>query len=110
MKIKKNDIVKIITGDHKGKTGKILAVWPQKNAVTVEGIGELKRRVKPTRLNPQASTKKIHRPLNVSKVALIHPADSTKTTRIGHIIKKDGTKVRVARQGNKATDKNKEIK
>jgi large subunit ribosomal protein L24 len=109
MKIKKNDIVKILTGDHKGKTGKVLSVLPQVNGVTIEGIGELKRRIKPTKLSPQGGTKEIHRPLHISKVALVHPSDSAKTTRVGHVIKKDGTKVRVARQG-KATDKNKEIK
>ncbi|HWZ65300.1 MAG TPA: 50S ribosomal protein L24 [Patescibacteria group bacterium] len=98
MKIKKNDIVKIITGNHKGKTGKVLATWPKANAVTVEGIGEFKRRIKPTKMNPQVGHKDIHRPLDVSKVALVHPTDSAKTTRVAFSFKKDGSKVRVARQ------------
>lgn len=105
MKIKKDDTVKIIAGDHKGKTGKVVSVHPALMAVKIEGIGIFTRRIKPTQLNPQGGTKEIHRPLDVSKVALVHPTDSKKTTRIGYEIKKDGTKVRVARQAG-----NKEIK
>lgn len=105
MKIQKNDQVRIIAGDHKGRTGKVVDVFPKTNSVTIEGIGNLKRNIKPNRLNPQGGTREIHRPINVSKVALINPSDESKTTRIGYEIKKDGTKVRVARQAN-----NKEIK
>jgi ribosomal protein L24 len=43
--------------------------------------------------------------VDVSKVALVHPTDAARTTRVGHIVKKDGTKTRVARQAA-----NKEIK
>ena len=104
IRLKVGDNVIVRAGKYKGKTGKVLATWPKANAVTVEGIGEFKRRIKPTKLNPQVSHKDIHRPLDVSKVALVHPTDSTKTTRIGFSFKKDGSKVRVARQAE-----NKEI-
>lgn len=105
MKLKKNDLVKIISGDHKGKTGKIVGIFPSDNTVQVEGIGNITRKLKPSQLNPQGGTKEIHRPINASKVALVHPTDDKKTTRIGFALKKDGTKVRVARQAS-----NKEIK
>jgi large subunit ribosomal protein L24 len=98
MKIRKNDTVKVIAGAHKGKTAKVLGVNPKANSVTLEGIGQRKRFVKPTQLNPQGGTKDIHVGMDISKVALIHPGDASKTTRVGHIVKKDGTKVRVARQ------------
>jgi large subunit ribosomal protein L24 len=99
MKIKKGDIVKIVAGDHKGKTGKVLAVHPREAMVTIEGVGEGKRYVKPSQLNPQGGTKEFHRPLAISKVALLV---GDKPARIGYLVKKDGTKVRVARnQGNK---------
>lgn len=105
MKIKKDDLVKIIAGDHKGKTGKVVSVHPSISAVKIEGIGVFTRHIKPSQLNPQGGAREIHRALHVSKVALVHPTDTTRTTRIGYQIKKDGTKVRVARQAG-----NKEIK
>ena len=101
MKIKKDDQVKIIAGSHKGKTGKVLKTHPSRSMVTIEGIGERTRQLKPSQLNPRGGSREIHRPIHVSKVALIHGTEG-KTARIGYQVKKDGTKVRVARnQGNK---------
>lgn len=105
MHIKTGDLVKVISGDHKGKTVKVVSVHPAENAVKLEGIGLRKRNVKPNALNPQGSTKEIHVAVPVHKVALVHPDDASKTTRVGHQVAKDGTKVRVARQAG-----NKEIK
>lgn len=105
MKIKKNDLVRITTGALKGQTGKVLAVHPTIQSVTIEGIGKVKRHVKPSQLNPQGGTKEIVKPIAISKVALVHPANDAKVTRVGYIVKKDGTKVRVAKAAN-----NKEIK
>lgn len=105
MKIKKNDTVRIMAGALKGQTGKVLAVHPATQEVTVEGIGVVKRHIKPSQLNPQGGTKEIQKPVSISKVALVSPANEAKVTRIGYEIKKDGTKVRVAKAAN-----NKEIK
>lgn len=98
MKIKTGDMVKVIAGAHKGKTAKVVSVNPRENAVKLEGIGERKRNVKPNALNPQGGTKDIHVAMPAGKVALVHPDDAAKTTRVGYSVKKDGTKVRVARQ------------
>lgn len=105
MKIKKNDTVVITVGKHKGKTGKVLATHPKQQAVTVEGIGMVKRHIKPSQINPRGGTKDVHIPVSASKVALVHPTDSKKTTRVGYQINKAGDKVRIAKQAN-----NKEIK
>ncbi len=105
MKIKTGDMVKVISGAHKGKTAKVVSAHPAKNAVKLEGIGTRKRFVKPNTLNPQGGTKDIHVAMPVSNVALVNPSDAAKTTRIGYEVKKDGAKVRVARQAA-----NKEIK
>lgn len=100
IKLKKDDMVKIIAGAHKSKTGKVLQVHPQTNKVTIEGIGQMKRTIKPSQRNPQGGTKDIHVPIDASNVALL--IDKEKTSRIGYHIKKDGTKVRIARNiGNK---------
>lgn len=104
MKLKKGDLVKVITGANKGKTGKIVAVLPEKNAVKVEGLNIVKRHVKPNMLSPQGGIQDVHQGIDVSKVALVIDQKTGKTSRIGYAVKKDGTKVRVARQA-----KNKEI-
>lgn len=71
LKIKKGDEVRVIAGDHKGKTAKVTAAYPARHAVTLEGIGIAKRKVKPSQLNPKGGTKEIHVPIDVSKVALV---------------------------------------
>ncbi len=105
MKIKTGDLVKVISGGEKGKTAKVLSVISKQNKVVLEGIGLRKRFIKPSVANPQGGTKEIHVGLDISKVALINPDNPNKTTRVGFEVKKDGTKVRVARQAG-----NKEIK
>lgn len=105
MRIKKDDIVKIISGSNKGKTGKVVQVLTKENAVLIEGIGTKTRHVKPSQLNPRGGTKDIHVPTSVHKVALVVDQKTSATSRVGFAETADGTKVRVARQA-----KNKEIK
>jgi len=104
-RIIKNDIVKLLSGEHKGKTGKVVAVLPKKNAVLIEGVGVASRKVKPSQLNPRGGLKDIHVPTPLHKVALVVDEKSAKTSRIGYKKTDDGKTVRVARQLN-----NKEIK
>ena len=104
-RIIKGDTVKIISGAKKGTTGKVLAVFPQKQSVLVEGIGNIHRKVKPSQQNPRGGHKDIHVPILVHKVALVIDEKSSKTSRVGLIKNDYGKKTRVARQHN-----NKEIK
>lgn len=104
-RIKKNDVVKLISGDNKGTTGKVLAVLPKKGAVLIEGIGVKHRKVKPSQLNPTGGSKDIHVPTPLHKVALVIDEKTAKTSRVGYKKTAEGAKVRLARQL-----KNKEIK
>lgn len=104
LKIRKDDIVKVITGSKKGTTGKVLSVDYKKRTVTVAGIGERHRHVRKSQLNPMGGSKDIHVPMDISKVALVTDEKSATTSRVAFETK-DGKKVRVARQNN-----NKEIK
>lgn len=104
-RIRKDDIVKIISGNKKGTTGKVLAVLPSKSSALVEGVGTLHRRIKPNQLNPRGGHKDIHVPVSLHKLALVVDEKTSKTSRIGYIKNADGAKVRLARQA-----KNKEIK
>ncbi len=102
VRIKKDDIVKIISGDHKGTTGKVLSVAAE--GALVEGVGLGHRHVKPSQLNPRGGKKDIHAAVSLHKLALVVDEKTGKTSRIGYNITEAG-KVRVARQL-----KNKEIK
>ena len=103
-RIRKDDIVKVIAGSHKGITGKVLAVVPAKGVALVEGVGLGHRHVKPNQLNPRGGKKDIHVGASLHKLALITDEKSGKTSRVGYKVT-DGAKTRVARQ-----QKNKEIK
>ena len=101
-RIRKDDIVKIISGENKGTTGKVLAVTA--NGVLVEGVGLKTRHVKPSQLNPRGGKKDIHVAVPAHKVALVADEKTAKTSRVGYKVT-EGVKTRVARQL-----KNKEIK
>jgi large subunit ribosomal protein L24 len=100
IRLKKGDTVVVRTGKYKGKTGKIVAVHPFENKVTVEGVNISKMHVKPTRTQPQGGIIDITKPLWVSKVSLVEPT-TKKATRIGYSLKADGTKARVYKSTGK---------
>ena len=68
LKIKKGDMVQIIAGDDKGKTGKVLAVLPKENKVIVEGCKVAKKAVKPTEENTKGGHVNKEMPIDVSNV------------------------------------------
>lgn len=71
LKIKKGDNVKIITGDDKGKTGKVLAVYPKTLKVVVEGCKIAKKAVKPSDKNPNGGFINKEMPMDISNVAKV---------------------------------------
>ncbi|MCW1360792.1 50S ribosomal protein L24 [Campylobacter sp. US33a] len=71
LKIKKGDSVKIITGDDKGKTGKVLAVYPKTLKVVVEGCKIAKKAVKPSDKNPNGGFINKEMPMDISNVAKV---------------------------------------
>lgn len=104
LRIKKDDLVKITSGQYKGTTGKVLSVDTKKNAALIEGVGVGHRNVKPSQLNPRGGKKDIHVATPLHKLALVVDEKSGKVSRVGYKVT-DGVKTRVARQL-----KNKEIK
>lgn len=75
-KFKKDDVVKVIAGRDKGKTGKILNVVYGPNGVhkvLVENVNKVKKHVKPNpNINEQGGIKEIEKPIHVSNVAHIN--------------------------------------
>ena len=91
-KIKKDDLVKIIAGKDKDKTGKILSVNTKKNTVLVEGCNMVTKHSKPSAANQQGGIIHQEGPIDISNVMLVVDG---KATRVGFEVK-DGKKVRVA--------------
>lgn len=100
IRLKKGDMVIVRSGKYKGKTGRITAVHPELNKVTVEGINIAKKHQKPTTKNPQGGIIDITRPIWVSKVGL-YDATTKKATRISYLTDKAGVKKRVAKTSGK---------
>jgi len=82
MKIRKNDNVMIISGNDRGKTGKVLKVFPKKLRVIVEGINVRKKHTKPSQNNPQGGIIEKESPIHISNVMLLDPK-SNEPTRVG---------------------------
>ena len=70
MNIKKGDTVKILTGDDKGKTAKVLKAFPADNKVLVDGINTIKRHQKPTRQGQKGQIVEKPMPIDVSNVVV----------------------------------------
>jgi len=82
MKLKKSDTIVVIAGNYKGKTGKILKVFPKANRVIVEGVNIRKRHTKANQKNPQGGIMEKEASINVSNVMILDPKTNEKT-RIG---------------------------
>ncbi|HTE58110.1 MAG TPA: 50S ribosomal protein L24 [Verrucomicrobiae bacterium] len=98
IRLKKGDTVVVRAGKYKGKSGKITAVHPSLNKVTVEGINIVKKHQKPNRAHPQGGILEITKPIDVSKVGI---SDGGKPSRIGYKVDKDGKKTRIAKKSGK---------
>ena len=96
--IKKGDMVEIITGDHKGATGRVLHVYPEKSKVVVQGHNIVKKHVRPSRRNPQGGRISIEQPIHISNVLPVNPK-SSRGSRVRYQLSKDGTKKRMAADG-----------
>ncbi|MDD8016998.1 MAG: 50S ribosomal protein L24 [Bacteroidota bacterium] len=102
MNVKKNDIVVVITGNAKGKEGKVLKVFPEKNRIIVEGVNVVKRHTRPSQSNPQGGVVQKEAPFNASNVMVKDPK-SGEATRVGYERTKDSVSgkkkvMRVARK------------
>lgn len=81
--VKTGDTVKIISGDDKGKNGKILSVNIEKRKAIVEGLNMVTKHVKPTAANPQGGIEKREAAIHISNLMLVDPktGEATRTGR-----------------------------
>lgn len=82
MKIKVNDNVKVLTGEDKGKTGKVLKTFKNENKIVVEGVNIAKRHTKPKTNNDKGGIFDIEMPIHVSNVKLVDKKEEKKETKV----------------------------
>ena len=97
LKIKKNDTVVVLTGEDKGKTGKVLKVIVDKQRAIVEGVNMVSKSAKPSAKNPQGGFVKQEASIHISNISLIDPK-SGKATRVAIQKNVEGKKVRIAKK------------
>ena len=69
--VKKNDEVVVISGNHKGETGKVLQVFPEKEQVLVEGVRLIKKNARRTQDRPEGGIIEKEGPIHISNVKLV---------------------------------------
>ncbi|MEN6620333.1 MAG: 50S ribosomal protein L24 [Smithella sp.] len=97
-KLKKGDVVKVLSGKDKGKTGKILKTIPEKSKVVVEKVNIIKKHKRPDQQSRGGIVEK-EGPLNVSKVALFCNKCNA-GIRVRNKVLEDGKKVRICGKCN----------
>jgi large subunit ribosomal protein L24 len=95
--IKTGDMVMVIAGADKGKTGRVLRILGDKDRVVVEGIARVWKHVRPSQRNPQGGRIQKDAPIHISNVMPIDPATG-KGTRVKFEVR-DGAKHRVTKGG-----------
>jgi large subunit ribosomal protein L24 len=90
--VKKNDTVKVISGEDKGKTGRVLEVFPEDRRVIVDGVNIVTRHTKPNAKSPEGGRIKMPAPIATSKVMLVDK--SGKPSRVGRKLNDKGKLVR----------------
>ncbi|MFC2109294.1 50S ribosomal protein L24 [Bacteroidota bacterium] len=98
LKIKTGDTVKVIAGDQKGKEGKVVRVFIEKNRAIVEGVNLVSKHTKPSAQSPQGGIVKKEASLHISNLMLLEDGN---TTRVGFRAE-DGKKVRFSKKTDKA--------
>ena len=103
MRIRKNDMVMIIAGKDKGKTGRVIGVVREKESVIVEQANMVKKHKRPSQANPNGGIVDIEAPIHVSNVMLLD-GKTGKGTRVRSKKNQDGSKVRVAAKSGTVFD------
>ena len=103
LRLRKNDTVQVIAGEHKGLTGTIIRVFPRKGTALVGERNIVKRHTKPTPKNPQGGIVEKEAPIRLSNLLLVCPK-SGKPTRLGTRVLEDGKRVRYSKKAKELVD------
>ncbi len=95
MHVAKGDTVRVISGEHRGKEGKVLHVYPKKYRVVVEGVNIVKKHKRATTPQGESGIIEFPAPIAASNVMLLDPKSGA-PTRVRRRLDKDGTVERIA--------------
>ena len=95
--IKKGDTVYVLSGEDRGKTGRVLKVEVSKDRAIVEGINIVTKATKPSAKHPQGGLVKMEAPVHISNLSLLDPKTG-KPTRVGRRLNDEGKFVRYAKK------------
>ncbi len=94
MHIRKNDTVVVVTGKYKGRRGRVLAVYPKRDRILVEGVNIIKRHTKPHTRNQQGGIVEREAPIHISNV-MPWCESANRPSRIIMKRLEDGTRIRM---------------
>lgn len=100
--IRKGDTVKVLSGDDRGKTGRVLEVYPRKQTALVEGINLVTKHLKPSQNNPEGQRQESELPIRVGKLQVVDPKTG-EGSRIGRTKTEKGW-VRVTKKSSTQLD------
>jgi large subunit ribosomal protein L24 len=103
MDIRRDDTVQIISGNDRGKRGRVLRVIKDSNRLLVEGVRMMKRHTRPTQRDPQGGIVEREAPINASNVMVICPKTDG-PTRIRKMKLADGRNMRVSARSGEMID------
>jgi large subunit ribosomal protein L24 len=95
--IKKGDTVKILAGESKGMTGRVIRILPKANRAVVEGVNLVYKHQKPSAANPQGGRLQMEAPLHISNLMLVDPKTG-EATRTGRKLDDKGKLVRYSKK------------
>jgi large subunit ribosomal protein L24 len=93
--VAKGDTVRVISGEYRGKEGKVLRVYPKEFRIEVEGVNVVKKHKRAASANEESGIIELTAPIAASKVMLLDPK-SGEPTRVRRRVNKDGTVERIA--------------
>jgi large subunit ribosomal protein L24 len=95
--LRKDDVVIVVSGEYRGKSGKLLKVIPEKGRAIVEGINIVRRHTKPNLKNQQGGILEKEASLHISNLMLKCPKTG-KPTRLGVRTLEDGSRARYSKK------------
>ncbi len=95
LRIRKGDKVKVLAGKDRGKSGRVIEVYPNTSRALVEGVNMVKKHMRKSQQNPNGAVVQKELPIHISNLSLLDPT-SSKTTRIATLVAEDGSKQRAA--------------
>jgi large subunit ribosomal protein L24 len=97
LRIRRDDTVMVISGKEKGKTGKVVKVFPKDGRAVVESVNVIKKSVRKSDAYPQGGFVEVEKPIHLSKLMVVDKK-TNKPSRLGAKILKDGSKVRISKE------------